>query len=446
MDSVGDVYIADTNNGRIRMVNLAGVINTVAGNGDWSWNYWGDGGAPINSTVRNPAGLYLDSSGNLYIADQAYNDVRMVIATGLQPVLMVQSVHTGDFVAGQSGSYTVTASNALFAGSTGGPVTFTSFVPTGLTIVSLSGSGWNCSANQCTRSDALTGGTSYPPVTVAAAIAATAGSQATPQFTVSGGGGITAGAGDFTVIAPAPSITAVLNAASFLPGIEDGSWVSIFGTNLSNSSRGWQSSDFVAGNLPTSLDGVTVAIGGLPAALSYISPTQLNVQAPLTGQTGPVNVVVTNNSVVGAAASATVSQEAPGVFTFGPDGNKYAAAVVLNSDGTYSYLGPAGLFGSAVTSRPAKPGDVVELYANGLGATSPSVPPGTVFSGAAPLVGSATVTIGGVSAQVIWAGLSGPGLYQLDVTVPSVPAGDQSLVVKVDGATSQPGVFVTVGQ
>jgi len=157
-------------------------------------------------------------------------------------------------------------------------------------------------------------------------------------------------------------------------------------------------------------------------------------------------VVVTNNSVAGAAASATVSPEAPGVFVFGPGRYKYAAAIVLNSDGTYSYLGPAGLFGSALTSRPAKPGDVIELYANGLGATSPMVPAGTLFSGAAPLVDAATVTIGGVSAQVIWAGLSGPGLYQLDVTIPSVAAGGPSLLVKVDGAQSQPGVFVTVGQ
>jgi uncharacterized protein (TIGR03437 family) len=444
VDSAGDLYIADEGNGRVRMVNPAGVINTVAGNGGCC--YSGDGGTATAAGLGGPAGLFLDSSGNLYVADHFYNNVRVLTPAGLGPLLIVQSVHAGDFGAGQSGTYTVTVSNVAFAGPTSGLVTFTAAVPPGMTIVSLSGSGWNCSANQCTRSDALAGGTSYPPVTVTVAVPATVGSQAAPQFSVSGGGGIAAGVSDSTLIVPVPVITAALNAASFLPGIEDGSWVSIFGTNLSNSSRGWQSSDFVAGNLPTSLDGVSVTIGGLPAALSYISPTQLNVQAPLTGQTGPVNVVVTNNSVAGAAASATVSPEAPGVFTFGPGGNKYAAAVVLNSDGTYSYLGPAGLFGSALTSRPAKPGDVVELYANGLGATSPSVPPGTVFSGAAALVDAATVMIGGVSAQVIWAGLSEPGLYQLDVTIPSVPAGDQSLLVKVDGAQSQPGVFVTVGQ
>ena len=218
------------------------------------------------------------------------------------------------------------------------------------------------------------------------------------------------------------------------------------GTNLANSTRGWQSSDFVAGRLPTTLDGVSVTVGGLPAAVSFVSPTQLNVQAPLTGQTGPVNVVVTNNSAAGTAASASVSLDAPGLFVFAPGGNKYAAAIVLRGDGTYSYLGPAGLFGSAVTTRPAQPGETLELFASGLGATNPSVPAGILFSGSAPLVDAATVTIGGVSAQVSYAGLVAAGLYQLNVTVPNLPAGDQPLLVAVDGAASQPGVFVAVGQ
>jgi uncharacterized protein (TIGR03437 family) len=444
VDPARNLYIADALNERIRMVNAAGVINTIAGNSQQQWYFAGDGGAPAHATLSYPAGLFLDSSGALYIADQFHNQVRVLIPSGVQPILTVESTHTGAFTGGQPASYAVTVSNAAFAGSTSGPVTLTASVPVGLTVASLSGTGWNCSPNQCTRSDALAGASSYPPVTVAVSVAATAGSQATPQFSVSGGGGMAAGAGDFTLIAP--SITAVTNAASFLPGIEDGSWVAIFGANLSNSTRGWQSGDFAGANLPTTLDGVSVTIGGLPAALSYISPTQINVQAPATGQTGPVNVVVTNNSTAGAPASPTVGPEAAGVFTFLPDGNKYAAAIVLNGDGTYTYLGPAGLLGPAVTTRPARPGEILALYATGLGATNPPVPAGTLFSGAAPLVDSATVTIGGVSVPASWAGLVGPGLYQVNVIVPNLPAGDQALKVEVDGASSQPGVFVTVGQ
>ena len=99
-----------------------------------------------------------------------------------------------------------------------------------------------------------------------------------------------------------------------------------------------------------------------------------------------------------------------------------------------------------MATRPAQPDEILELYANGLGTTVPPVPPGTVFSGAAPLAGPATVTIGGVAAQVIWAGMVEAGLYQLNVTVPSLPAGGQPLPVSVNGMASQPGVLVTVSQ
>ncbi|MGJ5814864.1 DUF3472 domain-containing protein [Paludibaculum fermentans] len=200
VDAMGNVYIADTRNGRIRMVNTSGAINTVAGNGDWGWDYSGDGGVPLNASIRNPAGLFSDTAGMLYVADQAYNNIRVLIPSGRQPVLDVQSVHTGDFAAGQLGNYTVTVSNALGAAPTIGPVTFTAAVRAGMTIQSLSGSDWNCSASQCTRSDALADGTSYPPITVTVAIEGAVGTQATPQFSVSGGGGIAAGRGDFTRI------------------------------------------------------------------------------------------------------------------------------------------------------------------------------------------------------------------------------------------------------
>ena len=89
-----------------------------------------------------------------------------------------------------------------------------------------------------------------------------------------------------------PTITSVVNGASFLPGIESGSWVTIKGTNLSNTNPGriWTSSEIVNGNLPTSLDNTSVSIDGNPAFVYYISPTQLNVQAPNDSTTGTVKV------------------------------------------------------------------------------------------------------------------------------------------------------------
>jgi uncharacterized protein (TIGR03437 family) len=114
---------------------------------------------------------------------------------------------------------------------------------------------------------------------------------------------------------PQPTITGVLNNASGAAGIQSGSWVSIYGSNLSATSRSWQSSDFSGANLPTVIDGVSVKINGKNAAVYYVSPGQLNVQAPGDTATGPVQVQVTNSNG-SATGTATLQTYAPGFFTF----------------------------------------------------------------------------------------------------------------------------------
>jgi uncharacterized protein (TIGR03437 family) len=268
----------------------------------------------------------------------------------------------------------------------------------------------------------------------------------TAQFSVTGGGGLPAGVSDLTTIESKPSVGSVVSAASFLPGIVDGSWVSILGTNLSATTRSWRDDEIVDGRLPTTLDGVSVTIGGLPAAISYISPTQLNVQAPATGKTGPVIVVVNNNLATSPPVNADLRRNAPGLFVFSPGGGKYPAALVVSSDGATAYLGPAGLFGTALATRPARPGEILVLYATGLGPTDPPVTPGLVFSGAARTTDPVAVTLGGMDAPVAFAGLVSPGLYQLNATVPNVAPGDQALLIKANGVSSQPGVFAAIGR
>jgi uncharacterized protein (TIGR03437 family) len=117
----------------------------------------------------------------------------------------------------------------------------------------------------------------------------------------------------------APVITSVLNAASFQPGIEAGSWVMIRGTNLANTSPGrtWHTDEIVNGKLPTSLDGVSVTINGKPAFVEYISPTQINVQAPSETAVGTVDVVVTNNGAPSVAGGhAQLQTVAPAFFAY----------------------------------------------------------------------------------------------------------------------------------
>ncbi len=215
--------------------------------------------------------------------------------------------------------------------------------------------------------------------------------------------------------AAGPQITGISNSASGAPAIESGSWVSIYGTGLSATTRSWQASDISGNDLPTTLDNVSVQINGKKAAISYVSPGQLNVQAPTDTATGPVQVQVTNSSGT-ATGTATLQNYAPAFFTFQA---KYAAAL-HNSDGVY--VAPAGYFGSTVTSRPAQPGEALQIYATGFGPTTPAVPAGQLVGSPAPLsdLAQLRVTIGGVAATVQFAGIVIPGVYQINVIVPQL--------------------------
>jgi uncharacterized repeat protein (TIGR01451 family) len=204
VDAAGNLYIADSYGERIRRVDTGGTINTVAGNG--SYGYSGDGGLATGATFRYPYGISIDPAGNVAVADQGNNALRFLIPEFTQPVLTIQSAHGGAFTMGQAGAtYTVTVSNGSGAASTNGTVTVTEILPSALNLVGMAGFGWTCSAPtapSCTRSDALSGGSSYPPIIVNANVAAAAPSQLTNQVIVSGGAANIAGAEDLTIIAP----------------------------------------------------------------------------------------------------------------------------------------------------------------------------------------------------------------------------------------------------
>jgi uncharacterized repeat protein (TIGR01451 family) len=127
------------------------------------------------------------------------------------PVLSIASLHSGNFLQGQTGAtYSVTVSNQSGAPSTSGTVTVTDTPSSGLTVIAMTGTGWTCSGNTCTRSDVLLGGASYPAITVTVNVAANAGTPQTNSVSVSGGGAATANATDSTAISTASTpITAV---------------------------------------------------------------------------------------------------------------------------------------------------------------------------------------------------------------------------------------------
>jgi uncharacterized protein (TIGR03437 family) len=239
-----------------------------------------------------------------------------------------------------------------------------------------------------------------------------------------------------------PTIDAggVVSGASFQPGIVPASWLTLKGSNLSPVTDTWDKF-IVNGNLPTSLDGVSVSVGGKPAFVYFISPGQINVQAPDVG-TGPVPVTVTTPTGTSVAVTATVVAQAPACFLW-PGSQAIATRLDFSlavKDGTFA----------GTTTVAAKPGDVLILWGTGFGPTNPPVAAGILVpTDQLYITNPVTVKIGTADAQVFGGGAAFTpglaGLYQVAIQVPaSLADGDYALKATVNGVTSPDGAILSV--
>jgi uncharacterized protein (TIGR03437 family) len=243
---------------------------------------------------------------------------------------------------------------------------------------------------------------------------------------------------------PAPAISLVANAEGASPTIAPNLWIEIRGSNLAPlgvSSPAcvpgycWQASDFVNNQMPTQLDQVGATVNGKNAYVYYISPTQINVLTPPDAMNGPVQVVVNNNGRASASFTAQAQPLSPSFFVF--DGT-HVAAVHLNG----SLLGPTALYPGL--STPAKPGETVVLYANGFGPASTPVVSGSIQQ-SGTLSPLPVVSIGGVNAKVLFAGLVAPGEFQFNVVLPApLTDGDNKITATYGGLSTQPGTLITI--
>jgi uncharacterized protein (TIGR03437 family) len=434
IDSSGTLYVAEVDNNRVRKVTTSGNIVTIAGNG--KQGFAGDGGPATSAMLNNPHGVGVDSAGNVYIADTNNFRVRKVDPSGVIATVAGngQVSNTKDGVAGTSTTLTspwdakVDAAGNLFIAE------WIGFrirkVDTRGIISTVAGTG--------------TGGYSGD------------GGAAT-SANLQGPAGIALDAAGSIYIAdslgnrvrkvsaaalPPPSITSngVVNGASFQPGLVAGSWATVQGSNLAAVVDNWNNF-IVNGKLPTTFDGVKVTIGGSPAYLSYISPTQINLVVPPDAGTGPNQVIVTTSAGASAAYAVTVNAYGPAFFPW-PGGQ----AVATRQD--FSYAVKNGTF-PGVATVAAKPGDVVILWGTGFGPTIPAVPPGlqvpstVTYSTSTPPV----VTINGISAIVYGAALAPgyAGLYQVAIQVPpGLADGDWPLKATIGGVASHSGVVLSV--
>jgi uncharacterized protein (TIGR03437 family) len=381
VDPAGNLYFADAGNNRIRKIDKAGVITTIAGLGTAGFS--GDGGPATRAQIHLAgaafAGLSLDTAGNLYFADWGNNRIRMI-----NPAGMITTVAGG-------GGIQLQRDNPWGDGK---PATQANLMlPRGVFV-----------DNQANIYIADTNHSEVRKVS----------------------------AGSTSTTPPVPSITAngVVNAASLAAGITVNSWITILGANLSLDTNDW-SNAVVNGKLPTSLDGVSVSVGGLPAYVYYVSPGQINALAPDLSP-GPVTVTVTTPNGTSAPVNATAGLYGPAFFPW--PGNQ---AVATRPD--YSLVARPGTFPGANTTA-AKPGEVIILWGTGFGPTTPAATPG-ISTPASQVYSTATlpaVTLGSTPLQVLGAALTpgAAGLYQIAVQLPIVSDGTYPIQASIGGAQS----------
>jgi uncharacterized protein (TIGR03437 family) len=219
------------------------------------------------------------------------------------------------------------------------------------------------------------------------------------------------------VLTQTPTVTSVLNAASYNPQICPGSEALISGTNLGT-------------NLAPPPAGTTVAVGGKPAFVASEggAPTQIIVQIPFEASAGATTLTVAFNGLTSAPYSVMLMKYCPALITFGPNGT--------GSVNAFEQSRPAPV----MPATPAKPGDTIMLLATGLGPTNP--PTATGVAGAMnPTATPVSMTIGATAVpagNILYAGVGGgpPGLDIITLKVPDGVQGTQPLAIAVGGVSS----------
>ena len=231
----------------------------------------------------------------------------------------------------------------------------------------------------------------------------------------------------------APSIGGVVSTASYVPHapLAPGAFTSIFGENLATTS-------ILAGKLPltTQLAGAQAFIAGRLAPIQYSSKGQINILIPFDlASNSTQQLIVIQGSAYSTPESLIIAPAQPAVFTQDQSGKGAGAINVVTANGDQF---------SADPSHPASAGDTLVIYCAGLGAVTPAVTAGSAAPGspAAKVSSPVTVTIGGQSATVAFAGLTPTyaGLYQVNVTVPDgiTPGPSVPVIITAAGLSSPP--------
>jgi uncharacterized protein (TIGR03437 family) len=212
-----------------------------------------------------------------------------------------------------------------------------------------------------------------------------------------------------------------------------GSYIEVYGTDLAGTTRTWAESDFNNGAAPTMLEEVSATVGGRPAFISYISPTQVNIQVPEGVTPGNnVPVVIRYKDQDRALASLNIKASAPGLLapaSFKVGDFQFVAA--LHSNGTF--VANSAIAG--VPAAPAIPGETLTIYGLGFGPVTggTTTAAGRIAQGLTSTTSPVQFFFDGIEAQVSYSGLTPGfvGLYQFNVVVPPGLAGGRDVTLRV---------------
>ncbi len=394
-DGAGNLYIADKNNHRVRKVDAAGVISTVAGSG--TAGYSGDGGAAAAARLNRPEGVALDGAGNLYIADRTNLRIRKVDAAG---VIATVAGSGGGGYGGDGGLATAARLNNPYDAALDGA---------GNLYIA---DGWNHRIRRLT-----------PPLP-----------EGTPRISA---GGVALATGTPVVARISPNAVVSVFGQDFAPQ----------GTQAANPAPAG------AGRVGANLAATCLEIGGKRAPLFAVFPTQINAQTPHDLTPGQVPAAVirgcgTSEEQSGPAVTVEAAAVSPAFFNFANNSDGRNPIVAVHGGGPALAGQPGSIPGVELT--PARPGEYVTLFGTGFGPTEPALETGQIPGAAALLANAVTFSFGGIEVparDVLYAGASPccAGLYQFTVRVPAdVPDGAASVIAAVQGVATPEGPFLAV--
>jgi uncharacterized protein (TIGR03437 family) len=451
LDTIGNLYIADQANNRIRRVGLNGIITTFAGTG--TLGNTGDGGSAMLATLHGPTSVTFDAFGNLYIADTGNARLRMVTPGGIilpvptgalsAPAYMMFDGAQNLYIADASAIFKVTSAGVMttvYGGLTSprgmvfdasGNFYFSEpalkqvwmFAPSGShslvapgvwsrpqgiaidasgnLLVADSGLEQVLSVNSSGQT--VVAGTGVPGFAGDGASASLAQLNGPSDVLVNSAGIYVADTGNSRIrqligsatqitVAPIAVVSAV-NAASLIPGpLAPGMLMDLIGAG------------------PTVTE---VMFNAIPAPILSITPTEVLVRVPVTLQ-GVSSVQISIDQLPQIMANVVVA--APALFA-----DASGQASVLNQDGTLNS-----------TVNPAARGSIITLFGTGEGVT------GLPFS----------VAVGGYVASILYAGPTGnyPGMFQINAQVPAgyLSPGTLPVVVSVGTFFTQSGLTITI--